>query len=49
MTKDTIEDLKLGLELSAMLKLPADNQFTIHHLGCLLADDKSIRPLAYVR
>ena len=49
MTKDMIEDIKMGLELCSMLKLPPDHQFTIHHLGCLLADDKFIRPLSHVR
>ena len=49
MTKQVIEDLKLGWELSSFLKLPPDYQFTVHHLGCLFADDKFIRPFSRVR
>ncbi len=49
MTKEIIKDLQLGLEFSTLLALPQEHQFTIHHLGCLLADDKFIRPFSHVR
>ena len=47
--KETIEDLRLGLEVSALLNLPAEHQFTIHHLAQFLANEKFIRPLSHVR
>ncbi len=49
MTKEVIVDLQLGLKFSTLLALPQELQFTAHHLGCLLADDKFIRPLSHVR
>ena len=48
-TKQIVQDIKLGIEVSTLLDLPNECQFTTHHLSQFLASEKLIRPLSHVR
>ena len=48
-TEQTIEDLRLGLEVSTLLELLPEQQFTTFHLSKFLASEKLFRPFSHIK